>query len=65
MFIQRYAKSAGEKFSARSPIELALVGFILPHLLPLEKELVDQNQFTTTFHAFDWRLNDLTGGRVE
>jgi hypothetical protein len=65
LFVQVYEKKAGEKFSARSPVERALIAFILPHLLPLEKELVDQNQFKTTFHAFDWRLNDLTGGRVE
>ena len=36
-----------------------------PHLLPLEKELVAKNQFKIVFHEMDWRLNDLTGGRVE
>jgi Protein of unknown function, DUF547 len=65
LFVQAYEKNAGEKFGARAPIERALIAFVLPHLLPLEKELVDRNEFKTTFHAFDWRLNDLTGGRVE
>ena len=52
-------------FAQRSPIERALVAFIAPHLLPLEKEFVDQNRFKVDFHQFDWRLNDLTGGRIE
>jgi hypothetical protein len=64
-FIATYEKGAGGAFSGRSPIERALIGFVLPHLLPLEKEFVEQNQFKVTFHPFDWRLNDLTGGRVE
>jgi Protein of unknown function, DUF547 len=64
-FVAAYAKSASGKFEVRSPIERALVAFVLPHLLPLEKEFIEQNQFKVTFHAFDWRLNDLTGGRVE
>jgi len=46
----------------RSPIERAIVAFVLPHLLPLEKELLQKNEFKLTYHPFDWRLNDLTGG---
>jgi hypothetical protein len=64
-FVAAYDKDAGSKFSSRSPIERALINFVMPHLLPLEKEFVEQNQFKVTFHSFDWRLNDLTGGRVE
>jgi hypothetical protein len=64
-FVAAYDKGATGPFAARSPIERALVGFVTPHLLPLEKEFIDQNQFKVTFHPFDWRLNDLTGGRVE
>jgi hypothetical protein len=64
-FVAAYATSVPGKFDARSPIERALIAFVLPHLLPLEKEFVEQNQFKVTFHNFDWRLNDLTGGRVE
>jgi hypothetical protein len=52
-------------FAQRSPIERALVGFIRPNLLPLEREFVQQNAFKVTFLEFDWRLNDLTGGRGE
>jgi hypothetical protein len=64
-FIAAYAKSALGQFESRSPIERALIAFVMPHLLPLEKEFVERNQFKVTFHPFDWRLNDLTGGRVE
>jgi hypothetical protein len=52
-------------FAQRSPIERAIVAFVRPHLLPLEKELLAQNQFKVVFMEMDWRLNDLTGGRVE
>jgi hypothetical protein len=48
-------------FAARSPIERAIVAFITPNLLPLEKDFVQQNRFTVKFGAFDWHLNDLTG----
>jgi hypothetical protein len=65
LFVAAYDKEPGGKFASRSPIERALITFISPHLLPLEKELVDRNGFKVSFHAFDWRLNDLTGGRVE
>jgi Protein of unknown function, DUF547 len=65
-FVAAYDKEgSGGKFGARSPIERALIAFVLPHLLSLEKEFVERNQFKVTFHDFDWRLNDLTGGRVE
>ena len=42
-----------------------LIALVTPHLLPSEKELVRQNQWKMTFLEMDWRLNDLTGGRVE
>jgi hypothetical protein len=48
-------------FAARSPIERAIIAFIMPNLLPLEKDFVQQNHFAVTFGTFDWRLNDLTG----
>jgi hypothetical protein len=64
-FVATYAKGVPGKFESRSPIEQALIAFVLPHLLPMEKDFVEQNQFKVTFHNFDWRLNDLTGGRVE
>ena len=64
-FVAAYGGKAGEKFASRSPIERALIAFVTPHLLPLEKELFDENRFKVTFQEFDWRLNDLTGGRIE
>jgi hypothetical protein len=64
-FVAAYGAKAGERFATRSPIERALIAFITPHLLPLEKEFVDENRFKVTFQPFDWRLNDLTGGRIE
>jgi hypothetical protein len=64
-FVAAYADKAPERFAARSPIERALLAFITPHLLPLEKEFIDENKFKVSFQPFDWRLNDLTGGRVE
>jgi hypothetical protein len=63
-FIAAYDK-ADPLFAQRSPIERAIITFIRPHLLPLEKELVQKNEFRIVFHEMDWRLNDLTGGRVE
>jgi hypothetical protein len=56
---------ADPSFAGRSPIERAILTFIKPALLPLEKEFVQQNSFKVTFHDFDWRLNDLSGGRIE
>ena len=65
VFVQAYGNRAGEKFGSRSPVERAVIAFVVPHLLPLEKDFVEQNEFKMVFHPFDWRLNDLTGGRVE
>lgn len=50
-------------FARRSPIERALLAFIQPSLLPLEREFVKKDEFRVVFHEFDWKLNDLTGGR--
>jgi hypothetical protein len=59
-FIEAYDRG-DPLFSARSPIERAIVAFITPNLLPLEKEFVQQNRFKVAFGTFDWHLNDLTG----
>jgi hypothetical protein len=64
-FVAAYDK-ADAVFAQRSPIERAIITFVSPHLLPLEKELVAKNQFRIVFHEMDWRLNDLTSGaRIE
>jgi hypothetical protein len=64
-FVATYDPGATGALAERSPIERALVAFITPRLLPLEKELVRKNTFRVFFLAFDWRLNDLTGGRID
>ena len=64
-FVAKYDTGESGPFAQRSPIERAMLAFITPHLLPLEKELLRANQFRVTFHDFDWRLNDLTGGRID
>ena len=61
-FIAAYDTGSTGPMAPRSPIERALIAFVSPRLLPLEKEFVQQNRFKVTFHQFDWRLNDLTGG---
>ena len=63
-FVAAYDKGDSGPFAQRSPIERAIIAFIQPRLLPLEKEFVQVNAFRVTFQEFDWRLNDLTGGRV-
>jgi hypothetical protein len=63
-FVAAYDK-APATFAQRSPVERAVIAFVMPHLLPSEKELVSQNAFRMTFLDMDWRLNDLTGGHVE
>ena len=64
-FIAVYDKGPTGPLAQRSPIERAIVTFISPRLLPLEKELLQKNEFKVTYHPFDWRLNDLTGGRPQ
>ena len=64
-FIAVYDKGPGGPLAERSAVERAIVAFISPRLLPLEKEFLQKNEFRVTYHPFDWRLNDLTGGRPE
>ena len=42
-----------------------MIAFITPRLLPLEKEFVQKTAFRVVFLDFDWRLNDLSGGRPD
>lgn len=62
-FVAAYDSGPTGPFAQRSPIERAALAFIAPNLLPLERDLLQKNAFKVTYHAFDWRLNDLTGGR--
>ncbi|MFL6281007.1 MAG: DUF547 domain-containing protein [Vicinamibacterales bacterium] len=61
-FVAAYDPGATGPLAQRSPIERAIVAFVMPRLLPLEKEFLQKNEFKLTYHPFDWRLNDLTGG---
>ncbi|WP_291980962.1 DUF547 domain-containing protein [Luteitalea sp.] len=51
-----------EIFAKRSPIELAVLHMVLPHVLPTEARGLRRNTFTLAYSAYDWRLNDLTDG---
>jgi hypothetical protein len=63
-FIEKYANDSFE-LPKREPIERAVIGFLRPHLLAAEEEFIKRNTFQLTYEAFDWRLNDLTGGRPD
>jgi hypothetical protein len=60
-FTAAYADKAPAAFSSRSPIEGAIVAYVLPKLLPTEKEFLEKNSFQLVYTPFDWTLNDLTG----
>ena len=63
-FIAEYADDSFD-LEKREPIERAVIGFLRPHLLDAEKEFIEKNTFQLTYEPFDWRLNDLTGGRPD
>jgi hypothetical protein len=60
-FAAAYAGSAPSVFASRSPVERAVIAFVEPKLLSIEKEYLARNTFSVAFTPFDWRLNDLTG----
>jgi hypothetical protein len=62
-FVKAYDKGAEGPYAQRSAIERAVLAFVTPHLLRLEREFVEKNAFQMSFHELDWRLNDLSGGR--
>ena len=49
--------------SGRTPLERAILNIIGPNLFPSERGFLAENDFVLEYHEFDWRLNDLTGGR--
>lgn len=49
--------------SGRTPLKRAILTAIEPKLFPSERRFLEENQFRLQYHSFDWRLNDLTGGR--
>jgi len=60
-FSAAYADKASAAFSARSPIERAVLAFVEPRLLTTERDFLAANEFRVEFAPFDWSLNDLTG----
>ena len=60
---EQFAALAGADGTGRSPIERALVALISPALFPSERAFLSRNTFRLRYRDFDWRLNDLTGGR--
>ena len=63
-FIAEYADDSFD-LPKREPIERAVIGFLRPHLLNAEEQFIQKNTFQLTYEPFDWRLNDLTGGRPD
>jgi hypothetical protein len=61
-FIAAYADKSFE-LANRTAIELAAVGLLRPYFLPVEEEFLKKNGWQLDYLNFDWRLNDLTGGR--
>jgi len=59
-FVAAYADKADAVYAQRSAVEKAIIGFVMPNLLPLEKELFQKNEFRVAFLEMDWRLNDLS-----
>jgi len=64
-FVAAYDKGAQGTFAQRSAVERAIIAFVMPHVLRLEREFLEKNAFQAVFQPFDWRLNDLSGGRTE
>jgi hypothetical protein len=60
-FADAYGGKAPAAFASRSPIERAVLAFVMPKLLATEKEFLEKNTFQVTYSTFDWTLNDLTG----
>ena len=60
-FTAAYATAAPPAFASRSPIERAVISYVMPKLLPTEKEILAKNTFQFVYTPFDWTLNDLTG----
>ena len=63
-FIKEYADDSFD-LPKREPIERAVIGFLRPHLLAAEEDFIKKNTFQLAYVPFDWRLNDLSGGRPD
>jgi hypothetical protein len=61
-FVDAYADKAFA-LPGRTPIELAIAGFLKNYLLPAEREYLDKNSWKLVYMDFDWQLNDRAGVR--
>ena len=62
-FVKAYGDDAMAAYPGRSPLERAILHVLAPHFLPGERQTLAKNDFAVRFAPYDWRLNDLTGGR--
>jgi hypothetical protein len=60
-FVEKYAGAAEQRFANRSPVERAILAFVQPNLLNIERDFLETNDFQVVFKPYDWSLNDLTG----
>ena len=60
-FVAAYGARVPATFANRTPLERAVLAFVEPTLLRIEREALEKNTFRVSFLAFDWSLNDLTG----
>ena len=51
------------RFEARSAVERAAIALLAQHLYPSARQFLERNEFRVRYKEFNWRLNDLTGGR--
>jgi len=62
-FVAAYADKALGAFTNRTPVERAILAFVEPKLLTIERDYLSENanKFRMAYEPFDWTLNDLTG----
>jgi hypothetical protein len=56
-FIDAYAGKSLDQ-PGRTPIELAIVGFLKPYLLKSERDFLEKNSWKLVYMEYDWKLND-------
>jgi len=61
-FINAYAGKSLD-LPGRTPIELAIVGFLKPYLLKSEQAFLEKNTWKLVYMDYDWKLNDRVGMR--
>jgi hypothetical protein len=64
-FVKAFGDDPMKAYPNRSPLERAILHVLAPHFLPGERLTLEKNSFAVRFTTYDWRLNDLTGGRPQ